>query len=128
MGKDNHRAPYFKVHIPYITEDEKEADPSDGKPPSVKLLLDAAGKATDNPTVQVQPIFKGGTKKDFFKWFQSLSSLLDGQSVGEHFRLAIQALLGMDKRALAERNGPRKPEDSEICRNFGRSCRTTLVR
>jgi hypothetical protein len=41
VGKDNSRAPYFKVPIPYIPEDEKEADPSHGKPPSVKLLLDA---------------------------------------------------------------------------------------
>jgi hypothetical protein len=52
MGKDNNRSPYFKVPIPYIPEDEKEADPYDGKPPSVKLLLDATGKAIDNPTVQ----------------------------------------------------------------------------
>jgi hypothetical protein len=42
MGKDNHRAPNFKVPIPYFPEDEKEADPSDGKAPSVKLLLDSA--------------------------------------------------------------------------------------
>jgi hypothetical protein len=69
MGKDNNTAPYFKVNIPYIPEDEKEADPSDGKPPSVKLLLDAADKALENPTVQVQPIFNGGTTKKYFKWF-----------------------------------------------------------
>jgi hypothetical protein len=37
----------------------READLSDGTPPSGKLLLDATGKAIDNPTVQVQPIFKG---------------------------------------------------------------------
>jgi hypothetical protein len=61
MGKDNHRAPYSKVPIPYIPEDEKDTDPSDGKPPSVKLLLDSAGNAIDNPTVKVQPIFNGGT-------------------------------------------------------------------
>jgi hypothetical protein len=35
MGKDNHRVPDFKVPIPYIPEDEKEADTSDGKPPSL---------------------------------------------------------------------------------------------
>jgi hypothetical protein len=51
MGKYNNRAPDFKVLIPYIPEDEKEADPSDGNPPSVKLLLDASGKAIYNPTV-----------------------------------------------------------------------------
>jgi hypothetical protein len=59
MGKDNDRVPDFKVHITYIPEDEKEADPSDGKAPSVKWLLDSASKTIDNPTVQVQPI-QGG--------------------------------------------------------------------
>jgi hypothetical protein len=97
MGKDNNRAPDFKVPIPYITEDEKEADPSDGKPPSDKPLLYAAGKAIDHPTVQVQPIFKGGTTEQFFKWFQSLISLLEGQSVGKKLCLALQALRGTDK-------------------------------
>jgi hypothetical protein len=82
MGKDNDRVPDFYVPIPYITEDEKEADPSDGKRPSVKLLLDTTGKAIYNPIFQVQPIFNWGTKELFFKWFQSLSSLLEGQSVG----------------------------------------------
>jgi hypothetical protein len=47
--------------------------------------------------VQVQPIFDGGTAEQFFKWYQSLSSLLDGQTVGEHYRLALQALKGTDK-------------------------------
>jgi hypothetical protein len=61
MGKDNHRVPYFKVSIPYIPEHEKDADPSDGKPPSVQLLLDSSGNTIDNPTVQVQPIFNRGT-------------------------------------------------------------------
>jgi hypothetical protein len=97
MGKYNHKGPDFMVPIPYIPEEEKEADPSDGKPPSIKLLLDSDGKKIDNPTVQVQPIFNGGTTEQFFKWFQSLRSLLDGQSVGEHFRLALQALMGTDK-------------------------------
>jgi hypothetical protein len=97
MGKDNHKVPDSLVPIPYIPEEEKEADPSDGKPPSIKLLLDSEGKEIDNPTVQVQPIFNGGTREQFFKWFQILSSLLYGQSVGEHFRLALQALRGTDK-------------------------------
>jgi hypothetical protein len=78
MGKYKHKGPDFLVPIPYVPEDEKEADPSDGKPPSVKLLLDSHGKKIDNPTVQVQPIFNGGTTEQFFKWFQSLSSLLEG--------------------------------------------------
>jgi hypothetical protein len=97
MGKDTHKGPDFLVPIPYVPEEEKEADPSDGKPPSVKLLLDSQGKKKDNPTVQVQPIFNGGTTEHFYKWFQSLSSLLDGQTLGEHFRLALQALGGTDK-------------------------------
>jgi hypothetical protein len=97
MGKYNHKVPDFKVPIPYIPEDEKEKDPSDGKPPSVKLLLDSEGKKIDNPTVQVQPIFNGGTTEHFFMWFQSLSSLLEGQTVGEHLCLALQALRGTDK-------------------------------
>jgi hypothetical protein len=67
MGKDNHRVPYLKISLPYIPEDEKEADPSDGKPPSVKLILDSSGKTSDNPTVQVQPIFNEGTTEQFFK-------------------------------------------------------------
>jgi hypothetical protein len=83
--------PDFKAPIPYVPEDEKEADPSDGKPPSVKLLIDSEGKKIDNPMVQVQPIFNGDNTEQFFKWFQSLSSLLEGQTVGKHFRLALQA-------------------------------------
>jgi hypothetical protein len=97
MGKDNHIGPNFLVPIPYVPEDEKESDPSDGKPPSVKVLLDSEGNTIDNPTVQVQPIFNGGTTELFFKWFQSLSSLLEGQRVSEHLRLALQALRGTDK-------------------------------
>jgi hypothetical protein len=86
MGKDNHKGPDFLVPIPFVPEDEKEAGSSEDKPPSVKLLLDSEGKKMDNPTVQVQPIFNGGTTEQFFKWFQSLSSLIEGQRVGEHFR------------------------------------------
>jgi hypothetical protein len=74
MGKDNSRAPYFKVPIPYIPEYEKEADPSDGKPPSVKILIDATGKAIDNPKIQVQPIFNGGTTV-FFSSGSKVSAL-----------------------------------------------------
>jgi hypothetical protein len=97
MGKDNNKGPDLLVPIPYVPEDEKEADPSDGKPPLVKLLLDSDGKKTDNPTVQIQPVINGGTTEQFFKWFQSLSSLLEGKTVGGHFRLALQALRGTDK-------------------------------
>jgi hypothetical protein len=89
--------PDFMVPIPYVPEDGKEADPSDGKPPSVKLLLNSEGNIIDNPTVQVQLIFNGGTAEQFSKWFQSQSSLIEGKTVGEHFRLALQALRGTDK-------------------------------
>jgi hypothetical protein len=61
MGKDNHKGPDYLVPIPHVPEYEQEVNPSDGKPPSVKLLLDSEGKKIDNPTVQVQPIFNGGT-------------------------------------------------------------------
>jgi hypothetical protein len=97
MGKYNHKVPDFMVTIPCVPKDEKEADPSDGKPPSVKLLLDSEVKKIDNPTVQVQPIFSGGTMEQFLKWFQSLRSLLEGQTVGEYFCLDLQALRGTDK-------------------------------
>jgi hypothetical protein len=97
MGKDNQKGPDLLVPIPYVPEDEKEADPSDGKPPSVKLLLDSEGKKIDNPTVQAQPISNGGTNEQFFKRFQRLSSLLEGQTVGEYFRLALHFLRGTDK-------------------------------
>jgi hypothetical protein len=40
MGKYDNKALDFKFPMPYIPEEEKEVDPSDGKPPSVKLLLD----------------------------------------------------------------------------------------
>jgi hypothetical protein len=65
MGKDNHRVPNFLVPLPYVPEDEKEADPSDGKPLSVKLLLDSEGKKIDNPEVQVQPIFNRVLRNNF---------------------------------------------------------------
>jgi hypothetical protein len=70
-GKDNHKGPDFLVPIPYVPEDEKEEDTSAGKPPSVKLLLDSEGKKIDNPTVQVQPIFNGGTTDTFSSGFRA---------------------------------------------------------
>jgi hypothetical protein len=60
-------------------------------------LLDSEGKKIDNTTVQVQPIFNGNTMEQFFKLFQSLRYLFEGQTVGIHFRLALQALRGTDK-------------------------------
>jgi hypothetical protein len=47
--------------------------------------------------VQVQPIFNGGTTEQFFKWFHSLISLLEGKTVGKHFHSALQALRGTAK-------------------------------
>jgi hypothetical protein len=44
--------------------------------------------------VQVQPIFNRGNTGQFSKWFQSLSYVVDGQTVGEHYRLSLQALRG----------------------------------
>jgi hypothetical protein len=80
MGKDNHKGPDVLVPIPYIPEEEKEADPSDGKPPLIKLLLDSEGKKIDNPTVQVQPIFNGGTTEQFSNIFRVLVPfLIDNQ-------------------------------------------------
>jgi hypothetical protein len=114
MGKDNHKGPDLLVPIPYIPEEEKEADLSDGKSPSIKLQLDSEGKKIDNPTVQVQPIFNGGTTEQFFKWFQSLSSLLDGQSVGEHFRLALQALRGTAKAIWQREMDLASPKLAEV--------------
>jgi hypothetical protein len=58
MVKDNYKGPDFLVPIPYVPEDEKEADPSDGKPPSVKLE-------------HVQPIFNGGTTEQFLSGFRA---------------------------------------------------------
>jgi hypothetical protein len=106
-GKDNNRVPYFKLPIHYIPEDDKEADPSYGKPPSVKLLLDSTGKAIDSPTIQAQPIFKGGTTDKIFKWFQSLSSLLEGKSV------VATSLRGTDKALWQRELDPASPELAE---------------
>jgi hypothetical protein len=44
MGKDKHKGPNFLVPIPYVPEEEKEADPSEGKPPLVKLLPHSQGQ------------------------------------------------------------------------------------
>jgi hypothetical protein len=96
MGKGNVKVPDFKVTVPDIQEEEKEPDASDGKPPSVKLLLDAKGEAIDNTMIQVHHIFNVGTTEQFFKWFNSLSSIMEGHLVGEHYRVALQSLWGTD--------------------------------
>jgi hypothetical protein len=117
MGKDKHKGPDFLVPISYVPEEEKEADPSDWKTPSVKLLLDSHGKKIDNPKVQVQPIFNWGTTEHLFKWFQSLSSLIEGWTVGEQFRLALQALRGTYKvlwKREMDLASPRLAEDAGL--------------
>jgi hypothetical protein len=57
MGNDNVKKPEVKVPVPFNQEEEKEADELDGKPPSIKLLLDSDGEVIDNPTVQMQAFF-----------------------------------------------------------------------
>jgi hypothetical protein len=64
--------------------------------------------------VQVQPIFNGVTTEKKIKWFQSLSSLLDGQSVGEHFRLALQALRGTYKALWQREMDLASPKLAEV--------------
>jgi hypothetical protein len=61
------------------------------------LLIDSKGDAIYNPTIQVQPIFNGGTTDFFPKWYKSPSSLMEGQFEVEHYRLALQALRGTYK-------------------------------
>jgi hypothetical protein len=41
-------------------------------------------------------MFNGGNTAQFFKWYKSLSSLVEGQPVGEHYHLALQALWETD--------------------------------
>jgi uncharacterized alpha/beta hydrolase family protein len=59
--------------------------------------LDAEGNTIANPTTQVQPIFNQDTVKQYFKWIKSLISILQGQLVMEHYRLALQSLGGTGK-------------------------------
>jgi hypothetical protein len=84
MRKTNIQIPDFKVPVPFIQEEKNEADELDGKPPSIKLLLNSDGEAIDNPTPKVQPIFNQGTVEQFFKLNQSLLSIMQGQLVTEH--------------------------------------------
>jgi hypothetical protein len=76
----------------------------------------------------VQPIFNGGTTEHFFKWFQTLISLLDGQSVGEHFRLALQALRGTDKALWQREMDLSRPKLAETAGSVSRSPRQAMVR
>jgi hypothetical protein len=61
------------------------------------LALDADGKTIKNPTKQVQLIFNQGNLEQYFKWIKSLSSILTGQLVTEHYRLTLHSLRGTDR-------------------------------
>jgi hypothetical protein len=60
----------------------------------MKLTLDINGEFSDNLTTQVQPVYNQGTVKKYFKWLNSLNSILRGQTITEKFRLALQMLRG----------------------------------
>jgi hypothetical protein len=49
----------------------------------------------------------------FFKWFQSLSSLLEGKSAVEHLCLALQALRETDKALWQRERDLASPELAE---------------
>jgi hypothetical protein len=72
----------------------------------------------------------GGPHNFFLKWFQSLSSLLDVQTIGEHFRFALQALQGTDK-ALWEREmdlaSPKLAEAAGLSVENAESYRTKVL-
>jgi hypothetical protein len=99
-------------------------DASDRYPPSVKLLLDAKGDAIDNPTIQVQPNFNGGNTEQLFKWYNSLSYLMEGQSVGEHYSVALQAL----RRTNKDRWQRRWSKTSRCSRNIEQCRGKAMVR
>jgi hypothetical protein len=113
MGKDNIKSPDFKVPIPFIQEEENEAEDLDGKPPPVKLLVAAKGETIDNPITQIQPILNGVTTEQFFKWYKGLTSIMEGQSVSEHYRLALHSLWGTDKALWQRELDLTSPEIAE---------------
>jgi hypothetical protein len=94
MGKGNH--PDYKVPVTFIHETEKDPDDGDKKGVSMKLTLDVNGDFIGNPTTQVQPVYNQGTVEQYFKWLQSLNSILRGQTITEKFRLSLQTPRGTD--------------------------------
>jgi hypothetical protein len=64
VEKDKNRAPDFKAPYLIFLKMRKKLILM-MKASSVKLLLNATGKAIDNPTIQVQPIFDEGTTEQF---------------------------------------------------------------
>jgi hypothetical protein len=94
MGKSNY--PDYKVPVPLIPEAEKDPDEGDKKGVSMKLTLYINGAFIVYPTIQVQPLYNQGTVEQYFKWLKSLNSILQGQTITEKFRLALQTLIGTD--------------------------------
>jgi hypothetical protein len=92
MGESNQ--PDYKVPISFTPEREKDPDEGDKKGVLMKLTLDINGKFIDNPTTQVHPVYNQGTIEQYFKWLESINSILRGQTITEKFRLALQMLRG----------------------------------
>jgi hypothetical protein len=91
MGRNNILKPDFKVPVPFIPEVEKEHGDYDGNPQQIKLTSDAEGNPIADQTTQVRPIISHDTVKQYFKWINSLNSILQGQLVMEHCRLERQS-------------------------------------
>jgi hypothetical protein len=56
MGKSTH--PNYTVLVTFIPDTDKDPDEGDKKGVSMKLTLDINGEFIDNPTTQVQPVYK----------------------------------------------------------------------
>jgi hypothetical protein len=79
MGKSNY--PDYKVPVPFIPYTEKDPDEGDKKRVSMKLTLDINGELIDNLTTQVHPVYHQGTIEQYFKWINSLNSILRWQNI-----------------------------------------------
>jgi hypothetical protein len=79
MGKSNY--PDYKVPVPFIPETEKDS---------------YEGDFIDNLMTQVQPVYNQCTVEQYFKWLKSLNLILQGQTITEKFRVALQTLRGTD--------------------------------
>jgi hypothetical protein len=92
MGENNTQKPDLMVPLPLSLRLRRTIYEPDGKPPQIKLTLDAEEKEIANPITQVQPIFNQGTIELYFKWIKSLNSILAGQLITEHYHLALNSL------------------------------------
>jgi hypothetical protein len=86
----------FKPPVPFIPENEKETAQGE-KPVAVKLQHDDNRLAIPNPTTEYLPLFYQGTIEQYFKWVQTLSSVMIGHAVQKRYAVALKALKGMDK-------------------------------